>query len=224
MTNYWENYKERFSVSKPCHEGTIEVFQDPRTSVPYHGGGTTRDLVICEDHLIIAMTGIETDIVKLYNFKAPQLLRKNNPVVRISWPDYDIPELDRQFWLDLIEVINRKWTTHEITGVTACCVGGHGRTGTTLAILAGLTDVCRSDPVLFIRKHYCKRAVESKSQIKYIEEMTGIKVEAKPDKVIGYQSSFDWDDGCYYYGNHRIDDYKDNDKKNDESIVHNTPF
>jgi len=230
------NYKSRLLSSKPCHEGTIEVFQDPQTFVPYHGGGTMRDLVICEGHLMIAMTSIDVDIVKLYNFKAPQLLRGNNPVVRISWPDYDVPALDHQFWLDLIEVINRKWAAHEITGVTACCVGGHGRTGTALAILAGLTGACKSDPVLFIRKHYCKKVVESESQVKYIEEMTGIKVEAKPNKTFGYQSSFEWDnkydkydkydeyDEHDYYGRRGLDGDKVNDKKNEEFVEYWAPF
>jgi len=185
------DYRNSYVTSKSCHEGTIEVFQDPETGVRYHGGGTMRDLVIYEGHLMIAMISIETDIVKLYNFKAPQLLRGNNPIVRISWPDYDVPELDQQFWLDLIGVINFKWSAREITGVTACCVGGHGRTGTALAVLAGLTGACQSDPVAFIRKHYCKRVVESDSQVKYIEDMTGIKVNVKPNKAFGYQSAFD---------------------------------
>lgn len=214
-------FNSKFSNIKRCHEGTIKVFQDPQTLVPYYGGGTSRDMVIYEGHLIIAMTSIDVNTVKLYNFKAPQLLRGNNPVVRISWPDFDIPELDQQFWFDLIDVINNKWAAHEITGVTACCVGGHGRTGTALSILAGLTGACQSDPVLFIRKHYCEKVVESDTQVKYIEEITGIKVKAKPNKSFGHQSIFDWDNEHDYYGSRGIDySEKGSNKKNGSSEIY----
>lgn len=209
-------YKQYFSKEE-CHTGTIEVFSDPDTKVPYFGGGTTRDLVIYEGHLIVAMTSVDVETVKLYNFEAPRLIRNNNPVVRISWPDYDIPALERDFWLDLIDVINEEWLKKRITGVTCCCVGGHGRTGTALAILAGLTGACISDPVLFVREHYCKKVVESESQIKYIEEMTGIPINVKANKSYGYQGSFFDDDEHDYYGYRGID-YYDQHKKNRKGI------
>jgi len=187
----------------PCHEGTIKVFEDPTSSVPYYGGGSSRDLVIYPGHLIVSMANIDLEVVQIYNFKAPNLLKYNNPAVYISCPDYSVPTLGPQFWLDLIDTINIEWQAGRIKGVTVCCVGGHGRTGTALSILAGLTGRCKSDPVAFVRDNYCEKAVESKSQVKYIEHITGIKVNTKIDKKIyGYQSSLNLDNGHDYYGYH----------------------
>jgi len=87
-----------------------------------------------------------------------------------------------------------------------------------------LTGACQSDPVAFIRKHYCKQVVESDSQVKYIEEMTGIKVNVKPKRAFGYQSAFDWDDRHDYYGHRGLGSYKDKDKKNEESVPYWAPF
>jgi len=215
--------------SLECHTGTVKAFEDPETGVPYYGGGTTRDLVIYANHLIVAMTSIDADNVVLHNFNAPKLLKYNNPVVELDWPDYGVPVLQKPFWLDLIETINEEWLAKRIKGVTCCCVGGHGRTGTALAILAGLTGASKFDPVLFIRKHYCSRVVESDSQIKYIEEMTGINVTAKANKTSYYMQGnlgFDLDDDIEKvpnsYGDdddivegNLYDEYWDNDDKFD---------
>ena len=192
--------KKSLTSYKSCHEGTIKVFEDPTSLVPYYGGGSYRDLVIYKGHLIVSMANIDLEVVQISNFKAPNLLKYNNPTVQISCPDYSVPDLGLQFWLDLIDIINNEWQAERITGVTVCCIGGHGRTGTALSILAGLTGKCKSDPVKFIRKHYCDKAVESVSQIKYIEEITGIKVDAKISKEIyGYQSSLNPNDKHDYY-------------------------
>lgn len=185
----------------PCHEGTIKVFEDPTSSVPYHGGGSSRDLVIYPGHLIVSMANLDLEVVQICNFKAPNLLKYNNPVVYISCPDYSVPSLGKKFWLDLIDTINIEWQAGRITGVTVCCVGGHGRTGTALSILASLTGRCESDPVAFVRKHYCEKAVESKGQIEYIEAMTGTKVNIKIDKrIYGYQNNLNLNDVHDYYG------------------------
>lgn len=185
---------------KECHEGTIEVFKDPATGIPYCGGGKSRDLVIYPKHLIVSMANIDPDIVSVYNMDAPSLLEYNNQMISISWPDYSVPDLGHDFWLNLIDVINTEWAAGRIEGVTVCCVGGHGRTGTALSILAVLTGSCITDPVLFVRKRYCEKAVESKSQLAYVEKMTGMKTAAEASKTIGYQPYFDFkkDDHDYY--------------------------
>jgi hypothetical protein len=58
------------------------------------------------------------------------------------------------------------------------CIGGHGRTGMILSILIGkLTKY--PDPVEWVRKNYCKKAVESLVQHNLIWELTG---KSKPNK------------------------------------------
>ena len=54
--------------------------------------------------------------------------------------------------------------------VVVSCIGGHGRTGTILAIWCGLNGV--SNPIEYVREHYSNKAVETKEQedfvIKYL--------------------------------------------------------
>lgn len=60
------------------------------------------------------------------------------------------------------------------------CLGGHGRTGLVLAALVAHMGVS-DDAIAYVRKHYCKRAVESKEQIKFLIEEFGCK-SALPSK------------------------------------------
>lgn len=62
------------------------------------------------------------------------------------------------------------------------CVGGHGRTGTVLtAIVAELLG--KKDAIQYVRKHYCEKAVESKSQIAFLMKHYGVS-EAAPTKQV----------------------------------------
>lgn len=61
------------------------------------------------------------------------------------------------------------------------CIGGHGRTGTFLAALVSLYEDLTDDPIAYVRKEHCKKAVESKSQIKFLMKHFGCK-KAKPTK------------------------------------------
>lgn len=60
------------------------------------------------------------------------------------------------------------------------CVGGHGRTGMVLAALvkeiAGVEDA-----ITYVRENYCKKAVESSSQVKFLAKHFGI-TEVKGSK------------------------------------------
>lgn len=47
------------------------------------------------------------------------------------------------------------------------CIGGHGRTGMLLAALVAYRKV-DDDPIAYVRKHYCKKAVESQAQVDYL--------------------------------------------------------
>lgn len=60
------------------------------------------------------------------------------------------------------------------------CIGGHGRTGTVLsAIVAQMLE--EKDAIAWVRKHYCKKAVESKEQVKFLMQHYGVK------KATGYK-------------------------------------
>jgi hypothetical protein len=66
-------------------------------------------------------------------------------------------------------------------------VGGHGRTGTVLAaIVAEMTE--KKDAIQWVRKHYCKKVVESKVQVQFLMKHYGVS-EAEPSKD-DYVSSY----------------------------------
>lgn len=58
--------------------------------------------------------------------------------------------------------------------VHAGCIGGHGRTGTFLAALvAHMTG--NEDAITYVRENYCKKAVESSTQVDFLHKHYGIK-------------------------------------------------
>ena len=105
------------------------------------------------------------------------------PNIWIRWPDYGVVPFKRPWWDNLILVIA------SVEGaVLLYCMGGHGRSGTAAAIICALTGLCPEgeDPVAWLREKYCSNAVESDSQIKYIELITGRKVTAAIAKHHSY--------------------------------------
>lgn len=53
------------------------------------------------------------------------------------------------------------------------CIGGHGRTGTVLAaVVRQMTG--EKDAITYVREHYCSKAVESTSQVGFLEKHYGI--------------------------------------------------
>lgn len=102
---------------------------------------------------------------------------KQPPTLDIEWQDYQAPDLSREWWMQLVSAI-RKLPKGQV-GIY--CYGGHGRTGTALAILASLSGVTKQkDPIAFVRKKYCSEAVESWSQLAYIRRITGVKIDSLP--------------------------------------------
>ena len=60
------------------------------------------------------------------------------------------------------------------------CIGGHGRTGTVIsAIVAEMLE--EKDAIQYVRKHYCKKAVESTTQVAFLMKHYGVS-KAEPTK------------------------------------------
>jgi protein-tyrosine phosphatase len=55
------------------------------------------------------------------------------------------------------------------------CFGGHGRTGLVLAAMVKLY-MGEEDAITYVRTNYCKQAVESKSQVDWLQKHYKIKV------------------------------------------------
>lgn len=62
--------------------------------------------------------------------------------------------------------------------VCVYCYGGHGRTGTALAILAHFLGLDTGDlnVVDYLRLYYCEEAIETTIQVNYIGKITGLDV------------------------------------------------
>jgi len=86
------------------------------------------------------------------------------PVLYVPVEDYGAPTVED---MDLIIKFIEYHTSRD-KEVVVSCIGGHGRTGTVLSVWAGLNGI--ENPIEYIRKHYCKCAVESKEQEEFVEE------------------------------------------------------
>lgn len=93
--------------------------------------------------------------------------------------DRDVPVSVSQF-KNLIA-----WTAEQIDlgrKVHAGCIGGHGRTGTFFAALRRhMTG--DMDSITHVRENYCKKAVESKKQVDWLNEQFGITKQPPTDKA-----------------------------------------
>lgn len=171
------------SLLEPCHEdatkvfclGSAEIWAGSRTEILSRWGWAV---------LISALTTIEApkcpvavnaDGKKffpdgLWNYKPP-------PILSMSWADMGIPALEKSWWKLLAKTLAEKDGK-----VGIYCQGGHGRTGTALAILGSLGGVIPAevDPVEWVRGHYCEKACESDEQMDYVERITGRTVLAAP--------------------------------------------
>lgn len=83
--------------------------------------------------------------------------------IEIDWPDMGAPHLAASFWKDLYDYLIKTKGKMLIF-----CVGGHGRTGTALACMLVAARWKHRDAKNWIWKNYCQKAIETKSQEKYI--------------------------------------------------------
>lgn len=93
-------------------------------------------------------------------------LREDRPTNCDFWlpiHDFSVPEDDEQVVMAVKEIITAALSGKD---VYAGCMGGWGRTGLFLAIVAKALGV--EKPVEFIREHYTSRAVETKEQYQYV--------------------------------------------------------
>jgi len=92
-------------------------------------------------------------------------------------PDMGVPP-DAAEFIKLID-----WLAVQLTAqkkIHIGCIGGHGRTGMVLAALVKKV-LGEADAITYVRKNYCEKAVESASQVAFLQKHFGI-TEVEPAK------------------------------------------
>jgi RimJ/RimL family protein N-acetyltransferase len=79
----------------------------------------------------------------------------------LDWPDFGVPSDERALLAALRGVLARARIGER---VEIGCIGGHGRTGTALAVLAVLTGCAGGKAVAWVRSNYCAHAIETAEQ------------------------------------------------------------
>lgn len=88
---------------------------------------------------------------------------KESEHLALNWPDFGIIDLPIEFWLDLWESLPKR--------TMACCMGGHGRTGTVLVALLIASGMSYYEALKLVRKEHCEKAVESEKQCSYLHRI-----------------------------------------------------
>ena len=82
----------------------------------------------------------------------------------VAWPDFRLPVDPAAAREAFVEAGERSATGR----VEVACMGGLGRTGTTLACIAVLDGVPAAEAVGYVRQRYNPRAVETPQQRRFV--------------------------------------------------------
>ena len=183
---------------KGCHSGNPVVFE--AQGIKVHGGGTNRQggwhvmspmPDVAMGPLGVIRSAKTRDIMPQgWSCTSKVSIGQSPVIIEIDWPDYNIPSnLGREWWLAFVEDAKSKG----VKSISTQCMGGHGRTGVQLCILAHMLGaVVQPDAgslIRWVRERYCEHAVEAKCQQDYIAEMCQIPVG---ESAIAVQSHNPW--------------------------------
>ncbi len=87
------------------------------------------------------------------------------PHDHLDWPDFGVPDERAPVLTALRSLLARAQAGEQLE---LGCLGGHGRTGTALAVLAVLAGQPRHTAVDWVRTHYCPAAVETTAQEEFV--------------------------------------------------------
>ncbi len=166
-----------YTPKPACHTGNVLVFTTP-DGISVYGGGSTRgggwwkmtplpDLAMGPKEIV---NKVRTNTPT--GWKCETMVDTSIPILAIDWPDMSIPaDIGKRFWNTLVEDIRDKG----IQTISCQCMGGHGRTGVQLSILAHLllpTELHEwkdtNELIMWVRERMCEKEVESKSQQEYV--------------------------------------------------------
>lgn len=110
----------------------------------------------------------------------------NTKILKIRWYDRAAPPVAPTFWPNLLAMLQdlRKKENKERLNVLTICQGGHGRSGSALVALMMCLEESYTplDALTHIRALHCARAIESKEQHEYLNELAKL-LKREPDAL-----------------------------------------
>ena len=164
------------------HSHAPQMVIDGKTWSIWCGNGDSFEdnVAQCNDEfdLLINLTGRsikgrDRHIIPIASMKRWETGPIKTPEMILDWPDFGVIQWPLEFWLELLAHIEKEEMT-----VGVFCVGGHGRTGTAVCamLIVGL-NYTATEAVHWLRKNYCKKVVESKSQIDYLYDLEDAMID-----------------------------------------------
>ena len=182
MSGQYQQYSYGEQAKKVFGKGKLEVW-----------GGAITNWADANPDVVIDLTGkllpSEVSVLSLHGFEEEPSwakLARSPRLISIGWPDMGVPPLPKKFWEELAA-----WLKKEGGVVYVGCTGGRGRTGSALAILGGLIKGWKR-PIKAIRERYSQDAVETESQVRYVQMVTGTSERVEGSYTFRYGTSTPW--------------------------------
>jgi len=209
-----------YTPKAQCHTGNVLVFTTPE-GIKVYGGGSSRQGGWWRMEPLPDLAMGPKEIVNKGRTNAPRgwkcesAVDASIPILAIDWPDMSIPaDIGKGFWHTLVEDIRDK----NIQSISCQCMGGHGRTGVQLSILAHLLLPSELhewkdtyELVMWVRERMCENEVEGKSQQEYISYVCNLPM----GEPLNFHKYGGWSQ--YSYGSSpTVYSYDDDDKDDDD--------
>lgn len=160
------------------HSDAKLIFETP---IPVYQGAGLSKTPVPQDAVILDLAGEYTPVFSAQGFSIPGLTDRN-PYLRIDWKDGGTPKITADEWATLAAALINAGRP-----VFVACMGGHGRTGTAIAVLGhflGAYPDAATDPIAYVRERGCAMMVEWANQKAYVKAMTGRASAAEPSMAL----------------------------------------
>lgn len=150
-----------------CIHSPTWVFKDPHTDIAWYAASRSdlwdsKTLSYDRTMCIISLETVSAPSIT-GNHDVSHLCNLLPYMIRIEWADYTAPIYSRTFYEHVIKHVRELG----VANVVVHCMAGHGRTGSFLAIVAGIFNI-DADPINYIRNIHCLSAVENEKQQDYV--------------------------------------------------------
>jgi protein-tyrosine phosphatase len=156
---------------KPCHWGKKLAFE--HKGLKFYGAGLERGYNPSNSRAfhVCLLEAWELSLSDVSNFTCWYMPTK----------DYTAPNTDALGLSNLMRAIREYIKGTSCPEIVVFCAGGHGRTGTLLAVLHSFITGS-ADPITAIQESYCIQALETKEQVAWVSCMAEVDVEEHINK------------------------------------------